>query len=378
MHISQKSSTFAAKSCKGMNEQSPKVINAEAQLVNDTAYKTLVENISKTVEMAHQKLATAVNTILIDTNWEIGRYIVEFEQHGNARAKYGDNLINRLSKDLTIRLGKGYSKSNLLYIRKFYYAFAKDERLSHLFAQKGETPSHLLSWSHYFEILKLEDPLEISFYVHQCEQEHWSVGELKRQKKSLLFQRLALSKDKEGVLQLAREGQTVTKPQDILHDPVVLEFAGIETKPLYKESDLEEALYAHLEQFLLELGKGFSFVARQKRLTIGGRNFYVDLVFYHRILKCFVLIDLKRGEIQHEDIGQMNLYLNYFAAEENTEGDNPPIGIILGSEKDKLLMEYALHGISNQLFVSRYQLYLPDREQLERELQNILLEDNKK
>ena len=237
-----------------MNEQSPKVINADAQLVNDAAYQTLVENISKAVELAHQKLATAVNTILIDTNWEIGRYIVEFEQHGNARAKYGDNLINRLSKDLTIRLGKGYSKSNLLYIRKFYYTFAKDERLSHLFAQKGETPSHLLSWSHYFEILKLEDPLEISFYVHQCEQEHWSVGELKRQKKSLLFQRLALCKDKEG--------------------------------------------------------------------------------------------------------------------------DNPPIGIILGSEKDKLLMEYALHGISNQLFVSRYQLYLPDREQLERELQNILLEDN--
>lgn len=352
-------------------------ITPDEQLSNDKEYQTLLDNISKAVEMAHQKLAVAVNTILIDTNWEIGRYIVEFEQHGNARAKYGDNLINRLSKDLTLRLGKGYSKSNLLYIRKFYYTFAKDERLSHLFAQKGETPSHLLSWSHYFEILKLDDPLEISFYVQQCEHEHWSVSELKRQKKSLLFQRLALSKNKEGVLQLAREGQVITKPEDILHDPVVLEFAGIETKPLYKESDLEEALYTHLEQFLLELGKGFTFIGRQQRLNIGGRYFYVDLVFYHRILKCFVLIDLKRGEIQHEDIGQMNLYLNYFAAEENTEDDNPPIGIILGSEKDRLLMEYALHGISNQLFVSRYQLYLPNREQLERELQQVLLDDNK-
>ena len=347
--------------------------NDDKMLMSDKEYLTLIENISKVVELAHKRLAVAFNTILLDTNWEIGRYIVEFEQQGKARAKYGDDLINRLSKDLTLRLGKGYSKSNLLYIRKFYYAFAKDERLSHLFGQKGETPSHLLSWSHYFEILKLDDPLEISFYVHLCEQEHWSVGELKRQKKSLLFQRLALSKDKEGVLQLARQGQTITKPEDILRDPVVLEFAGIETKPLYKESDLEEALCAHLEQFLLELGKGFSFISRQRRLIIGGRQFRVDLVFYHRILKCFVLIDLKRGEIQHEDIGQMNLYLNYFASEENTEGDNPPIGIILGSEKDRLLMEYALQGISNQLFVSRYQLYLPDREQLERELQNILL-----
>ena len=361
-----------------MNQNNTIIVpDSDVLLANDKEYIALLENIGKVVELAHQKLAAAFNTVLLDTNWEIGRYIVEFEQHGNARAKYGDNLINRLSKDLTARLGKGYSKTNLLYIRKFYYTFAKDERLSHLFAQKGETPSHLLSWSHYFEILKLEDPLEISFYVHQCEQEHWSVGELKRQKKSLLFQRLALSKDKEGVLQLAKQGQTITKPEDILHDPVVLEFAGIETKPLYKEGDLEEALYTHLEQFLLELGKGFSFIGRQQRLNIGGRNFYVDLVFYHRILKCFVLIDLKRGEIQHEDIGQMNLYLNYYAAEENTEGDNPPIGIILGSEKDRLLMEYALHGISNQLFVSRYQLYLPDREQLERELQNILLEDNK-
>ena len=352
------------------SEESIIVPDNEAQMVNDKEYLTLIDNISKVVKQAHQRLATAFNTTMLDTNWEIGRYIVEFEQHGNARAKYGDNLINRLSKDLTTRLGKGYSKTNLLYIRKFYYTFAKDEKMSHLFAQKGETPPHSLSWSHYFEILKLEDPLEISFYMHQCEQEHWSVGELKHQKKSLLFQRLTLSKDKEDVLQLAKEGQVSTKPEDILRDSVVLEFAGIETKPLNKENDLEEALHTHLAQFLLELGKGFSLIGRQQRLNIGGRNFYVDLVFYHRILKSFVLIDLKRGEIQHEDIEQMNLYLNYYAAEENTEGDNPPIGIILGSEKDRLLMEYALHGISNQLFVSRYHLYLPDREQLERALQN--------
>jgi len=330
-------------------------------IVSNNQYSNLIDSIGEILQKSKQQIATSVNTILVDTYWQIGKYIVEFEQQGSNRAEYGDNLINRLSHDLTSQYGKGFSKSNLLYMRKFYSVF-----------QKSETVSHLLSWSHYFEILKLDDPLEINFYVRQCEIEQWSVRELKRQKQSMLFHRLALSSDKEGVMQLAREGKQISKPEDILRDPYVLEFVGLPEMQHYKESDLENALISNLEKFLLELGKGFAFIGRQYRISISGRHFYVDLVFYHRILKCFVLIDLKRGEIEHGDIGQMNLYLNYFKNEENTEGDNPPIGIVLGSEKDRLLMQYAMEGIPNQLFVSRYQLYLPNREQMQQQLDLLL------
>lgn len=229
-----------------------------------------------------------------------------------------------------------------------------------------------LSWSHYVEILKESDSLAISFYAKQCERERWSVRELKRQMKSCLFQRIALSRDKDTVLELSRNGQEITTAQDIVRDPFVLEFVGLPQRQAYVESDLEDGLIRNLEDFLLELGKGFAFIGRQYRINIGSRHFYVDLVFYHRILKCFVLIDLKRGEIEHNDIGQMNLYLNYFKKEENTDGDNEPIGIVLGAYKDQVLVEYAMEGISNQLFVSRYQLYLPDKEQLSREVARLL------
>lgn len=200
--------------------------------------------------------------------------------------------------------------------------------------------------------------------MKQCELEGWNVRELKRQMKSMLFHRLALSKDRDGVLALAAKGQELSKPTDILRDPYVLEFLDIPQAHLYTEGELETALIANLEHFLLELGKGFAFIGRQYRVSVGGRHFRIDLVFYHRILKCFVLIDLKRGEIEHGDIGQMNLYLNYFRREENTEGDGEPIGIMLGAAKDEVLVEYATEGISNQLFVSKYQLYLPDKEAL--------------
>ncbi|WP_337442166.1 DUF1016 domain-containing protein [Glaesserella parasuis] len=190
--------------------------------------------------------------------------------------------------------------------------------------------------------------------------------------KSMLFHRLALSKDKEGVLALAERGQEIARPQDILRDPVVLEFLNIPQAHQMQENELEEQLISNLQHFLLELGKGFAFIGRQYRISLGGKHFYVDLVFYHRILKCFVLIDLKRGEVNHQDIGQMNMYLNYFRKEENVDGDNEPIGIVLGAYKDKLLVEYALDSIDNQLFVSKYQLYLPNREELERELERYL------
>ena len=331
------------------------------------AYGQLVDSIGATLKEARTNLSQTVNSAMLDTYWQIGQQIVDFEQKGKTRAAYGENLLPRLSRDLTLRFGKGFNRSNLIYMRKLYLAYPK----------RG-TLSHKLSWSHYYEILKLADPLEISFYAKETEIEHWSVRELKRQMKSMLFHRLALSKDQEGVLRLARNGVEIQQPEDIVRDPLVLEFAGIQPRDMFLEKDIEDALMRNLETFLLELGKGFAFVARQYRMQIGTRPFYCDLVFYHRILKCFVLIDLKRGEITHEDICQMNLYLNYFKSEENEPDDNEPIGIVLGALKDKVLMEYALQGISNQLFVSRYLLYLPDRAQFQQELNKLLNESERK
>jgi len=247
-------------------------------------------------------------------------------------------------------------------------------RLLYLRYPISEMPSHLLTWSHYFELLKLDDGLERRFYEKQAIAERWSVAELKRQKASSLFLRLAASKDKAGILQLAAQGQVVEHPADLLRNPYVFEFLKIPEPHQISETDLETRLCDHLQPFLLELGKGFTFVGRQYRVTINNTHYRVDLVFYHRILRCFVLIDLKLGEVHHHDIGQMNLYLGYFANEENIEGDNPPIGIILSRNKDELLVEYATYGMNSQLFVRKYQLYLPDREALKAEIERTLAE----
>lgn len=326
-----------------------------------THYNQLLDKIGETLSQGRVKAVQSVQNIHLMTYWHIGRYIVEFEQQGNTRAEYGTFLFDRLSNDLTERYGKGFGRSNLIYIRKIY-----------LFFPISGTVSHLLSWSHYYEILKLEDELERGFYIKQCEKENWGVRELKRQIKSSLFHRIALSKDKKGVLELSQKGQIIENAEDIIREPVILEFLKIPENERLLESDLEQRLIDNLQKFLLELGKGFAFIGRQYRIPISGRNFRVDLVFYHRILKCFVLIDLKRGEVSHEDIGQMNLYLNYFKKEENVEGDNEPIGIILGASKDEVFVEYALSSIQNSIFVNRYQLYLPDRQELENELRKLL------
>lgn len=336
------------------------IISADNSNHRIESYSNLLENIGNAIISGQLKASQAVNVSMLESYWAVGRYIVEFEQNGADRANYGDKLLSKLSKDLKIRFGKKFSLSNIYNMRKLYLRFP-------IF----QTVSGKLSWSHYLELLKLEDDREISFYIQQSKIEQWSVRELKRQIDSMLFHRLALSTDKAGVLELARKGMIPAKPADIVKDPMVLEFVGL-PDPIIKESELEDALIENLEQFLLELGKGFAFIGRQYRLTLGGRHFKIDLVFYHRILKCFVLIDLKRGEIGYEDIGQMNLYLNYFKNEENTEGDNEPIGIVLGASKDEITMQYALEGITNQLFVSRYQLYLPSREELQNRLQNLL------
>lgn len=333
------------------------------ELMASHDYQHLLEQISDTYTQGRICAVQAVNAQITETYWQVGRHIVEFEQGGKIRADYGKALIASLAKDLSLRHGKGFSRSNLIRIRQFYLAYPK-----------GATLSHLLSWSHVVELLKIDDPLERGFYEQQTQLERWSVRELIRQKESALFLRLAASQDKAGILQLAAQGQIVTQPADLLREPYVFEFLKIPEPWQISETQLETVLCNHLQQFLLELGKGFTFVGRQYRITLNNTHYKVDLVFYHRILRCFVLIDLKINEVQHHDIGQMNMYLGYFANEENIEGDNPPIGIILTKNKDELLVEYATYQMNSQLFVQKYQLYLPDREELRKELELSLRE----
>lgn len=329
------------------------------------SYTNLVLNISDTYNHGRNNAAVAVNSHLVDTYWQIGQHIVEYEQAGKQRAEYGKFLLENLSKDLHLIHGKGFSLSNMKRMRQFYNDY-----------QISATVSHQLGWSIYVELLKISDKLERGFYQQQSINENWSVRELKRQKKASLYLRLAASKDKEGILSLAKQGLIVETPGDIVREPYVLEFLKIPESYQISETDLEKRLIDNLQQFLLELGKGFAFIGRQYRITLGNRHHYVDLVFYHRILKCFVLIDLKKEEAGYEDVGQMNMYLGYFENEENTEGDNPPIGIVLAKEKDDLLVKYALHNVSSQLFVNKYQLYLPDKEEL-REIISRQLEEIK-
>ncbi len=321
--------------------------------LQNSKYKELIGKISDTYSIGQISATQAVNTQLLETYWQIGQYIVEFEQGGNVRAAYGKSLITNLAKDLSLIHGKGFSRSNMVYMRLLYLRYPISQK-----------PSHQLSWSHFVELLKIEDDSERKFYEIQTIQEKWSVPQLKRQKNTSLFHRLALSKNKEEILKLSSQGQEISKPKDILRDPYVFEFLKIPEEQLPSEQELENHLCNNLQQFLLELGKGFTYVGRQFRMTINNSHYRVDLVFYHRILRCFVLIDLKINDVQHDDIGQMNMYLGYFAKEENTESDNPPIGIILSKEKDELLIEYATYGMSSQLFVNKYQLYLPDRQDL--------------
>lgn len=319
----------------------------------------LVDKIVNEIEQGRIQLAISINTTVKNTYWNVGRYIVEFEQKGASRAKYGSSLLTKLSQMLRLRVGRGYSRPNLNNMRKFYLMYPICQT------------SDKLSWSHICELITADDPLEREFYEKECIACNWDVRSLHRQMESGLFLRLAASKDKQGILQLAREGQTVQKPQDVVKSTYTLEFLGLEDQ--YSESELEQRLIDNIQTFLLELGKGFSLYGRQYPLTINNHHYHVDLVFYHRILHCFVLIDLKKGAVKHQDIGQMNMYLGYFAEEENLEGDNPPIGIILSHFKDELMVKYATYGMDTNLFVSKYELYLPNKEEL-RKLVNRSLE----
>ncbi|OGU63793.1 MAG: hypothetical protein A2499_05575 [Stygiobacter sp. RIFOXYC12_FULL_38_8] len=324
-------------------------------------YSSLVEDIGELLKAGRKQFYSSANTILVRTYWQIGKRIVEFEQGGKEKSVYGSKLLDVLSQDLKSKYGKGFSRTNLVFVRLLYINY-----------RKSQTLSDQLSWSHYVELLSIEDDLARSFYEKQTLIEKWSVRELRRQINSALFQRLALSKDKKGILELSKKGKKIKTEDDIVKDPYVLEFLKIPQSHKYSEKELEQKLIENLQLFLLELGKGFAFVARQFRITLDNTHYYVDLVFYNIALKCYVLIDLKLGKASHLDVGQMNLYLNYFKKEEIFAGDSQPIGIILATEKDNVLVEYALGGISNKLFVSKYLLYLPDKTLLEEKIKGLL------
>ena len=334
-------------------------------LQTDKELSVLADSIILEVNQAKNLFATSMNVMMVKTYWNIGHHIVEFEQNGNKKAKYGTSMLTKLAKILTVRLGRGYSRPNLNNMRKFYNLYPICQM------------SDKLTWSHICELITIDDELERNFYANECIKENWNVRSLRRQIESGLFLRLAASKDKHGILALTQKGIEIQTPEDIIKDTYTLEFLGLPDKERYSEGDLEQRIIDNLQTFLLELGKGFAFVGRQYPLTINNVHYHVDLVFYHRILKCFVLIDLKKSSIKHEDIGQMNMYMGYFAKEENEPNDNPPVGIILSRNRDELLVEYATYGMDSNLFVSKYELYLPNREELKRLVDGILLSEEK-
>ena len=335
--------------------------------MDDLTYTTsMIQEIKELLSGARQRVAVQVNTELLSTYWNVGRIIVEHEQNSQERAAYGKQTLKALSKELTKEFGKGFSVSNIQFMRRFYQTY-----------QIQQTVSVKLSWSHYCELLTISDPDKRSFYEKETINSGWSIRELKRQISTSLYERLLLSEgktNKETVLALAEKGIEMSTPLDIIKDPYVFEFLGVpENKPML-ESDLEKALVTQIEKFLLELGRGFMFVGTQQRITLNNTHYYVDMVFYNKILRAYVLIELKTTKLTPEAAGQLNMYLNYYAAEVNDEHDNPPIGIILCTDKDSIAAEYALGGLSNNIFASRYVSYIPNKEQLIAQVEAVLNE----
>ncbi len=325
------------------------------------SYGNLIDSVGTLLEEARKDVYYQINQTLVKTYWEIGKMIVEFEQKGEEKAKYGSKLLGKLSQDLTFKYGRGFSQDNLEKMRKFYLAFPNSATLS-----------RKLSWSHYCLIMRLNDELTKKFYVKEIESESWSVRELDRQINSQLFERVALSKDKKGVLALAQKGQIIENADDLIKDPYVLEFLGLEELPRYSEADLEEKIINNLEHFLLELGKGFTFVARQKRIRLEDELFYIDLVFFNRILRCFILLELKIGKLTHKDLGQLQMYVNYYDRKIKQEDENPTIGILLCADKKEAIVKYTLPSANKQVFASKYKVYLPDKKVLKDKLKKML------
>jgi predicted nuclease of restriction endonuclease-like (RecB) superfamily len=362
----------------------------------------LFGKVAELIELARKKVATTVNLTMVHTYFEIGRMIVEDEQQGKERAGYGKTVLKGLSARLVEKFGKGFSVENLDRMRFFYKTFSPSisstpltklldaeiqlldsqlatenqllpDRLNQIGSYTTSTGKFILSWSHYLILMRIENQQERRFYEIECAANNWSLKDLKRQYHTSLYERLALSRNKEEVLKLANEGQTVVKPEDILKNPLSLEFLGLEEKDSYSETDLEHAIISKLQNFLLELGKGFLFEARQKRFTFDEKHYFVDLVFYNRLLQCYVLLDLKTDELEHKDLGQMQMYVNYYDRHVKLGHEKPCIGILLCKKKNNALVELTLPEDAN-IYASEYSLYLPNKQLLQQKLTEWLVE----
>lgn len=335
----------------------------------------IITDVLQILRQAQQNAYYSINKAMVEAYWLVGKRIVEEEQQGESKAVYGKYIIRDLSEQLQQEFGKGFSVRNIEQMRIFFleYPIAQtlsaqldEQTISETLSRKINTPDFLLSWSHYQILIRIENKDERRFYEIEAIQNMWSLRELKRQFDSALYMRLALSTDKEGIKSLATKGQIIEIPKDAIKDPYILEFLNLKEQYRYSESDLENGLIDKLENFLLELGKGFTFVARQKRITIDEKHFYIDLVFYNRLLRCFVLIDLKIGELKHQDLGQIQMYVNYYDRFVKLADENKTIGIILCRDKSKTLVEITLPEDNDQIFASRYQTILPSKEELKK------------
>lgn len=369
-------------------------------MAKNLSHTKYISQIVELFESARRNLVQTINHTMVATYFEVGRIIVEEEQNGKYRAEYGKRILKELSSQLTEKFGKGFSVQNLERMRQFYLVYGKSSTLSRnltdeksstssmksqketsdltpsIIENKSQTPFDLssikfhLSWSHYLKLMRIEDEGERKFYEIESAKNNWSVRELDRQINSDLFTRLSLSRDKNKVKELSEKGLIIEQPKDIIKDPYILEFIGLPEKSTYSESQLEEEIINKLEHFLLELGNGFTFVARQKRISFDDKHFWIDLVFYNRLLKSFVLIDLKIGELKHQDIGQMQMYVNYYDRKMRLEDENLTIGIILCQNKSEAVVEYTLPEDNKQIFASKYKTVLPSKEELKTLIQN--------
>ena len=344
--------------------------------------QSFLENVSEVLAQARKNAKTAVNLAMVYAYYEIGRMIVEEEQHGQNRAAYGKQILQELSQYLNVKFGKGFSTTNLKQMRQFYTIYSQDQISQTLSDQFKNLPAvstgrkFYLSWSHYLKLMRIDNIDERHFYEIESIKNDWSLAELKRQYGSSLYERLALSTDKDKIYRLALEGQKVEKAEDAVKDPYVLEFLGLKELPEYSESELESRIIDHLQQFLLELGTGFAFIGRQVRFTFDEEHFMVDLVFYNRLLRCFVLFDLKIGELKHQDIGQMQMYVHYYDRKVKLPDENPTIGIILCRDKNNAVVEMTLPEDNTQIFASKYETVLPSKEALQKLLEEQLLDEN--
>ena len=353
--------------------------NKKVEIIKSNEFQNLFDKSKQLIDSARSNMGQMANVITVLTNFLLGRNIVEQEQQGAERAIYGAKVLDSLSSYLTEEYGRGFSRSNVAGMRQFYMAYKDRENeiiqsgIGQLEATYKKNPFKL-SWTHYQILMRIEDREERDFYEKEAIRSNWNVSTLKRQIHSSLYERLALSRDKNDVMRLANEGAIPQKPEDILHTPYVLEFAGLEDKAAYHESDLESAVIGKMQKFLLELGKGFLFEQRQKRFTFNDKNFYVDLVLYNRLLRCYVLIDFKIDELTHQDLGQMQMYVNYYDRYEKIEGENPTIGILLCKQSDEALVDLTLPSNAN-IYAKEYKLYLPDKKLLQKKLKEWLEEE---